>query len=222
MLKESAQQILAALSAARGASGAMSEQLKIDDGIVGERIGLQPGPQVFDGVKFRGVRRQVFQVRRMGRHAFVNESALVSLEAIPDEHDGGAQLPLKMFEEVHRAFGIDVGVRVQSKVQREAVACGRNAQRSDDGDLLITATPLSQQRCVAAQAPGATHQRRHEHAGFVDEYDRGSQARGVFFTRGQSCSIQARMRSSSRSIARRVGFCGEKPRPWSMRLTCAG
>lgn len=222
MPEEATQQILAALSAACGAAGAMREELKIDDGIVGERIGLQPGPQIFDGVELGGVGRQVFQVRRMGWHAFINARTLVSGEAVPDEHDGGTQLPLKVFEEVHGALGIDVGVRVQSKVQREALACGRDAQRGDDGDLLIAAPPLSQERWVAAQAPGAAHQRGHEHAGFVDEDDRGAQARGVFFTRGQSCSIQARMRSSSRSIARRVGFCGEKPRPWSMRLTCAG
>lgn len=82
MSEEATQQILAALSAARGTASAMSEQLKIDDGIVGERIGLEPSPQVFDGIELGGVRRQVFQVRRVWWHAFVNERALVSLEAI--------------------------------------------------------------------------------------------------------------------------------------------
>jgi len=50
---------------------------------------------------------------------------------------------------------------------------------------------LVQDRSLSAQAPGAAHERGHEHAGFVDKDDRSSQARGVFFTRGQSCSIQA-------------------------------
>lgn len=174
MLKEATQQILASLSAARSASGAMSEQLKIDDGIVGKWIGLEPTPQVFDGVELGGIGRQILQVRRVRWHAFIDERALVSREAVPDEHDGGAQLPLKMFEEVHGARGIDVGVRVQSKVQRESITCGRDAQRGDGGDLLIGTTALPQQRRVAAQTPGAAYQRRHEHAGFVDEYDGGS------------------------------------------------
>ncbi|MDB6105310.1 MAG: hypothetical protein JWO52_5309, partial [Gammaproteobacteria bacterium] len=86
-------------------------------------------------------------------------------------------------------------------------------QRGDGGDLLIVLAPLPKHRGVPAQTPGAAHQGSHEHAGFVEENDGCIQARGVFFTRGQSCSIQAWMRSSSRSKARRVGFCGEKPNP---------
>lgn len=78
MLEEAAQQILAALSLARGAAGAMSEQLKIEDRIVGQRIGLEPGPQVFDGVEFQGVGRQVLQVRRAGCHALVNQSTVIN------------------------------------------------------------------------------------------------------------------------------------------------
>ena len=70
----------------------------------------------------------------------------------------------------------------------------------------MAATALAQHRSLSTHAPRAAHQWRHEHPGFVEENDGRSQARGVFFTRGQSCSIQARMRSSSRSTARRVGF----------------
>jgi len=146
----------------------------------------------------------------------------VGLEAIPDKHDGRAQLALQMLEEVHRALGIDVGIGVQAKVQRQAVALGRNADGCDRRDFLVTAPTLAQKRCLSAQAPGPAHQRGHEHAGFVDKDDRGSQARGVFFTRGQSCSIQALIRSSLRSSARRVGFWGEKPKPCRSRLTWAG
>jgi hypothetical protein len=38
----------------------------------------------------------------------------------------------------------------------------------------MRSSALSQQWGLSAQAPGAAHQRGHEHAGFVDENDRGS------------------------------------------------
>lgn len=137
----------------------------------------------------------------------------MGLEAIPDQHDGRVQLMLKMLEEVHGALGVDVGIRMQPKVQRDAIAFRQDADGRDGRDLLMRATALVQHRGLSTQAPGAPNQRCHEHPGFVEEHDGRSQARGVFFTRGQSCSIQARMRSSSRSTARRVGFCGENPKP---------
>lgn len=144
------------------------------------------------------------------------------LKAVPDQHDGQVQLPLQMLEEVHRALSVNVGIGVQAKVQGDPVAGGRDAQGRDGGDLLQAAPTLVHHRSVAPQTPGAAHQRGHQHPGFVEENERRSQARGVFFTRGQSCSIQARMRSSSRSRARRVGLWGEKPKPCNTRLTCAG
>jgi hypothetical protein len=206
MSEKAAQQVLPVLHAVRCASGAMSKDVKIDDRIVGERIGLEIRPQIFDGIEFGCVRREVLQMCRTGQDALVDELALVGLEAIPDEHDGGSQLPLQMLEKIHRALGIDVGVWMQPKVQSDPVACREDAQRGDGGDLLMAATALAQHRSLSTHAPRAAHQWRHEHPGFVEENDGRSQARGVFFTRGQSCSIQARMRSSSRSTARRVGF----------------
>jgi hypothetical protein len=198
---------------------AMCQSVNIEGGIVGQGIGLQVGPEVFDGVEFGSVRRQVFQVRRARQDAFVHELSLVGLEAVPDEHDGRVQLTLKMLEEVHSTLGGDVAVGMQSKIQGEPVAAGCNAKSCDRRYLLMAALALSQDRSVPPQAPRTAHQGRHEHTGFVQKDDRRSQARGVFFTLGQSCAIQALMRSSSRSTARRVGFCGEKPKPCSSRLT---
>jgi hypothetical protein len=154
--------------------------------------------------------------------ALVDELALVSLEAIPDQHDGRLQLMLQMLEELHGTLGVDVGIRMESKVQGNPISFGQDAYCGDGRNLLKRTAALAQYRGMPAQAPGAAHQGRHEHPGFVEKDDGGSQACGVFFTRGQSCSIQARMRSSSRSTARRVGFWGEKPKPCRTRLTCAG
>jgi hypothetical protein len=222
MSEKAAQQILAALDGVGGTACSVSQGVKIEGGVVRQGIGFEVGPQILDGIEFGGVRRQVFQMCRTRQDTFVDELALVSLEAIPDEHDRRAQLTLQMLEEIHGALRVDVGIGLQPKVQRNSIASGQDAQRGDGRDLLVAASALPQHRGVSAHAPGAAHQWSHEHPGFVEENDRRFQARGVFFTRGQSCSIQVRMRSSSRSMARRVGFCGENPKPCSIRLTCAG
>jgi hypothetical protein len=219
MAEKAAQQVLAALHGVGCAARAVGQSVKIEGGIVREGVGFEVGPQIFDGIELWGVGRQVFQVCRTRQDAIGDELALVGLEAIPDEHDGRAQLTLQMLEEIHGALGVDVGIGLQPKVQRDPIAFGQDAQCGNGRNLLQTATPLPQQRGVSTHAPGAAHQRSHEHRGFVEEHDGRFQARGVFFTRGQSCSIQARMRSSSRSMARRVGFCGENPKPCSRRLT---
>ncbi len=222
MSEKASKQIFPALHGVGSTACSMGQSVKIKGGIVREGIGFQIGPQVFDGIEFGGIRRQIFQVCRTRRDALVDERALVSLEAIPDEHDGRVQLTLQMLKEIHSALSVDVGIRMQPKVQRDPIAVWQDAQRGDGRDLMLGATALAQHRRVSAQAPRAAHQRSHEHPGFVEEYDARPQARGVFFTRGQSWSIQARMRSSSRSTARRVGFWGENPKPCSRRLTCAG
>ncbi len=164
MSQKASQQILPALHGVGSATCSMGQSVKIKGGIVGQGIGLEVSPEVFDRVEFGSVRRQVLEMRRAGQDALVEELALVGLEAVPDEHDGGAQLPLQMLEEVHGARGIDVGIRMQPKVQRESVAGGCDAQRSDSRHLLVASPALSQEWSLPAQAPGAAHQRGHEHA----------------------------------------------------------
>jgi len=220
--QEASQQRWLALYGVGGAARLASEAGQIEGRIVGEPIGFEVGPQVLNRVEFGGIGREVLKVRRAGRDAFIDQLTQMSSETIPDQHHGAAQLALQMLEEVHDAHGVDVVVGEHAKVQCQPIAGRSDAQRRDCRDFLMSARALTQHRGVSEQAPGATHQRGHQQARFVQKDDCGSQAGSVFFTRGQSCSIQARMRCSSRSTARPVGFWGEKPRPCSKRLTCAG
>ena len=210
------------LNRARGAASTIGQMGQIDRRVVGEGIGFEVGPQVLDRVELWGVRGEVGEMGGAGRDALSDQLTQVRLEAIPNQYDRGAQLALQVFEEVQHARAVDVGIRVQTKIQRDPIAPRRDAHGGDGRDLAVRAGALAQQRGVAAQTPGSTHQWGHEQPRFVDKDQCGAQAGSVFFTRGQSCSIQARMRASSRSTARRVGFCGEKPRPCNRRLTCAG
>lgn len=124
MPEERTQQVLAVLRRVGGAAGATSETMQVGSRIVGERISLQPRPEVFNRIELWGVGRQVLQMGRAGKNALIDELALVSLEAVPDEHDRRAQLSLQMFEEIQGEFGVDVGSRMQPKVQGNPVARG--------------------------------------------------------------------------------------------------
>jgi len=138
----------------------------------------------------------------------------VSRQSIPDEDGRRTQLPVELAQKLDDECRIDVS-RVQPEKQMHGVAFRRDAQCPDDGDLLVQAGALSKHGRAAARTPAAAHERRHQQTGFVDEHQPGFQVRSVFFTRAQSTFTQRRMAFSSRSTARRVGFCGLQPNPLS-------
>lgn len=222
MTEESAQEVLTALDGEGGATRPMCQGVQIGRGIIGQAMMFEVGPDIFDGIELRGVGREVDPMCRTRQEALPDRLALVRLETVPDEDDGGTQLALQLLEKLKRAVTVDVGIWIEAEVEREAIAGGRDAHGSDRRYLAVCAGALTQQRRTARRAPGAANQGGHQQARFVDEDDAGPQARSVFFTRGQSCLIQAWMRSSSLSNARRVGFWGENPSPCRSRLTCAG
>src|SRR5450759_3999185 len=142
MSEKAAQQILAALDGVGGTACSVSQGVKIEGGVVRQGIGFEVGPQILDGIEFGGVRRQVFQMCRTRQDTFVDELALVSLEAIPDEPDRRAPLTLQMLADIHGALRVDVGIGLQAKVQRNSIASGQDAQRGDGRDLLVAASAL--------------------------------------------------------------------------------
>ena len=62
MSEKASQQILPALDRVGSAAGSVRESPEVEGGIVRERIGLEPGPQIFDRIELGSVRRKVFQV----------------------------------------------------------------------------------------------------------------------------------------------------------------
>ncbi len=221
MTQEGAKERGLVLDGTGGTASPCGESDQVVSRIVGQWIAVEVAPQVLDRVEFRSIGRKVFKMSGVWRDAFIDQRTVVRLEAIPDEDDRRAQVVLQVFEKIHHALSVGVGIGKQAKVKRHAIACGGDAQGGDCRDLLMTSCALPEYRGVPAQAPRAAHERGHQEPRFVEKDQRGVQAGSVFSTRGQSCSIQARIRASSRSTARRVGFCGEKPRPCRSRLTCA-
>lgn len=206
------------LNGARASARVLGERVDVEVRGIGERVRFQIAPQVLDRIELRGIGRQIdgADVRLRGQKR-LDDAGPVRLQPIPDQHPGRGQLPIELSKEGPDAERVDVGMGMKSEVQLHPIARGRDTHRGDRGDLLMGARALLEHRRDAARMPGAPDQRRHQQARFVDEDEIRSQARGVFFTRGQSVLTQRRISASSRSTARRVGFCGLQPRPRNRR-----
>src|SRR5206468_5943890 len=100
--------------------------------------------------------------------------------------------------------------------QGAALPLSRVIRQGDEVGRPVTAD-VPQHRGPSARAPRASHHGQQEQPAFVDEDEPRSQAVGFFLMRGQSCLIQRRIPSSSRSQARRMGRCGVQPRERSNR-----
>jgi len=221
MVNEGAQQVLLALQGASMVTGDVSECEEIETRVVGQWIGFQIIPGVFDRVQFRCIGRQKLATDGgvIGQE-LVDGFGPVGIEPIPDEDHGIAvQLAVQLAQESDNQRRSDVGVRMQAEIQMHPVAGWRDTQGGDHRYLAMRSRALGQDRGLAARAPAAAHQRGRQNPAFVEKNQPGFPARGVFFTRGQSCLTHRWMASSSRSIARRVGFCGLKPRPCNSRPT---
>lgn len=199
-------------------AGLTGEFVDIEKGRIRQGVVLEVAPQVFDRIELGCVRRQV-DGTDMGLRGEerLDDAGTVSLQPIPDQDPGRIELAVELAQEATDRMGVEIGVGVEPEIQRHRIARGRHTQRADDGNLLVRPCSLLENGRDAARMPGTSHQRRHQQARFVDEYKMSLQARGVFFTRGQSVLAQRLMAASSRSTARRVGFCGLHPMPRSKR-----
>jgi len=192
---------------------------KIVGGEVGQVSGVEMSPQVLHGIELRGVRRQ-----QIGAHAVAvahepsgDGLADVGAQSIPDQGNRDAQGPAQLHEECEDRVAVEIGIGQKPKVSAYPAALGRDHQGTDHRDLAPRTAALHQHGGAAAGRPSAAHERRHQEPRFVDEDDRRAAAGGVFFTRGQTSFTQRRIARSSRSKARRAGFCGVQSKSCSSR-----
>ena len=94
-------------------SGLIGEFVDIEERRVRQRVGLEPGPKVFDRIEFGGIRRQELGpdigLRSEER---LHDTSPVRLQAIPDQDPGCIQLPIERAEKVADGDGIEIGMRV--------------------------------------------------------------------------------------------------------------
>ena len=180
---------------------------------VRQRIMFQIRPNIFGGVKFRGIRRKEFCTDpRMSLQKHLYGTCPVRSKAVPNNHDRRTQLPFERPEKLNHQGSPDVLVAVEPEIQTKASATGSDTQRSNRRDFLVATAALIQNGGAAAFGPTPPDQRCHHESGLIEKDKVGPQSRSIFFTRGHSFFTQSCMTSSSRSTARRVGFCGDQPR----------
>ena len=185
---------------------------------VRQGIHFQIAPDVLDRVEFRRVGRQEEGMQLIGTFEKAPRTfGAVGVEAIPEQHARALQFLVQMPEEAHHLPGADLGVGMETKIEPHVITAGRHTERRQGGYLPEVTTPLKQHRSLAPRLPAATHQRFHQQAAFVEENQPGVQPVRFFLSAGQVCLIHCRIPSSSRSTARRAGFCGLQPSEWSKR-----
>lgn len=195
--------------------------MKFERREVGEAMRFCVAPDEFHRIELRSISGKQYGPYAMtiiGEPAF-DWFAYMGLEPVPDQRNGHAQGAAQLLEKLQNAFAIEACFGLDAEIGAHPAAPRRDHQGADDRELASGAAALHEHRRMAARGPAALHQRPHQEAGFVYEDDRRALAAGVFFTRGQSSRTQRRISCSSRSTARRAGFCGLQPKSCSKRPT---
>ncbi len=220
MINESAKKILLALNTAATSSGIIGQLLHIVRREVGQRLLFKPTPKVFNGIKFRGVRRKEADVNtRCLADKLTNLFSSMRHEAVPDDEGGGFELPVQLAKECPHMSGIEVTVRKESEIKLYMVSSRGDTQRRYCRNFLVRASSLRQERCIPTRRPGSANDGSHKQAAFVYEDNKGFEPRRFFLMRGHSSFIQRLISFSSRSLAIRWGFCGVHPSKCRSLLT---
>lgn len=197
----------------------LSQDVGVGGSVVRQGVELHMAPDRFDRVEFRRVSREILAVQpRMAPKEAFHRRGFVDVEIVPDEDDVSTEMAEEVPQEEDHPFGVDIQIGGQGKVKSDPVTPGRDRDDCDDRYLLPVASSLVEDWRLSARCPGSTDQRRQKQPAFVEENEVGVQPPGVFFIRGQSFLTHRRMASSSRSRARRSGFCGLQPRERRRRL----
>src|ERR1019366_1095074 len=121
---------------------------KIVGAVVGQRMTLEPSPEVFDRIEVGRVRRQEgdldMPVDRI--QILAHQSAAVSLQSIPDHQQWLTQVSLERLQELDDLFLLDTAL-VQPKQVIGA------SQPRDDRDMIPVEVKLDR-RCLALERPG--------------------------------------------------------------------
>ena len=204
----------ALLGALELVAGGRVQIAQIVGAVVGKRIPLEPGPQVFDGVEVWGIwgKKGNLDVSVQRIEIVAHQATAMRLQAIPDQQQRLLQMVLERLERFHDLFLLDAAL-VQPE---QAVAA---AQASDDRDMVPVEVKLDEGRLSLGRSRAYAGRARTD-ARLVYEDDQPAFWLGFFLRVGQVLRFQLRMAASSRSMARFSGFCGLKPREPRMCQTC--
>lgn len=115
----------------------------------------------------------------------------------------------------------DVAVKEQI-VQSQTMPPWTDGNSRDNRNLVPPPLTVTMDGSLSLRSPCSYYVGNQQEARFVGKDDVGAQPSGVFFMRGQSARFQRSISSSSRSSARRSGFCGVHPMPCIRRPIWSG
>ena len=216
-VEERAQEVRTALETLNMVRGDAGQVERIRGGEVRQGIAFEVRPEDLDGVELGGIGREQGDGPAPVRQVLRDDLRAVTRQPVPDQDKGTAQMARERSKERDQPRGGDVLVGAQREVQPRALAAGRQGQGGDERHLFASPAPLIEDRGLATWRPTAPHDRGQQQAALVDEYQRGVQAPRFFLRRGQSTLTHRWIAASSRSRARRSGFCGLQPRVRSTR-----
>lgn len=219
MFDEGAQQRLIVADCEGGKLGLVEQLVELAGCEIRQGIGLGVTPDQLHGIEFGGVRWQQVSAHAVAvAHQPSGDGfADMSAQSIPNQSDRYAQRTAQLPHKCEDRFAVEIGIGQQPEVGTHAAAPRRDHQGTDHRNLAPRTAALHQHGGMAAGRPSAPHQRRHQEPSFVDEDDRRAPAGGVFFTCGQRLCTQRRIAGSSRSKARRAGFCELQSKSCSSR-----
>lgn len=206
-------------------SGVGSIVKRADGGVraVGQIGPLEIGPKRLDGVEFGRVRGKALDLQpvRLGGEELEHELAAMGGEAVPEQgHALAVEVTAEVFDELDQAFFV-VRARLGLEVEAGALAVPAVAEGRGRRDPLPP-EPVGDDRGLTSGSPGAADGGGEGKTGLVLEDDPAPFDSGVFFTSSQVPLTQSWIAASSRSAARRAGFCRLQPRERRMRQTCPG
>src|ERR1700678_1144181 len=213
LLPECRDQGATALHRAQIPTCALAQVAEVACAVVRHGVMLQVAPDVFDGVQFRRVGRQMLKSDApvQALDVLFDQPRAMRLQAVPDDQQLLADRLLQRFEELNDLGALD-RTGEESKVKAPVTHAG------DDRELLPGEAVL-QERCLTLRGPGACAAGSFGQTRFVDEDDYSALPRSDFFMAGQRFSFHVRIAASSRSRARPAGRCTLQPSCCSMRHT---
>jgi hypothetical protein len=142
---------------------------------------LEASPDEFRRVEFGGVTGKAVDMQsRMTEDELLSWSAFVWSAIVPEQHNRSTKVLEKMPEELGHLRGANVLVPIESGIERELFAFGRDRKRGDGGNFMSPPSGNPQDRRLPARGPGANNVGNQQEPAFIEEREMGAKSFGLF------------------------------------------
>jgi len=177
---------------------------------------LAIAPNILHGIEFGRVGGKEFQedLSFLVRDKLAHQPAAVHGQAVPDDRQAAADVPLEVAQKLDHLRGLDAaGEQTEEEVPDRDASHGRKA---------LPIEGVLQNRRLAAGGPGAHPVRSLAQAALVHKHYGTALLERFFFISGQRTRFQRWMAGSSRCVARPTGRWQLQPRERKIFQTCPG